>query len=60
MLVGMAEEDEAVYFVLARDSDSIEHVLCDVPRARGILGKDLIFSKMIKEFSSLKEQEGQE
>ncbi len=59
MLVGMAEEDEAVYFVLARDSDSIEHVLCDVPRARAILGKDMIFSKMIKEFSSLKEQEGQ-
>jgi len=82
MLVGMAEEDEAVYFVLApleghfntaiakssenlltgqaNNHDSIEHVLCDVTRARAILGKDLIFSKMIKEFSSLKEQKGQE
>ncbi|MBI5205332.1 MAG: hypothetical protein HZA11_10485 [Nitrospirae bacterium] len=60
MLAGMAEEDEAVYFVLARDSDSIEHVLCDVARARAILGKDMLFSKMIKEFSSLKEQRGQE
>ncbi|MDP3112796.1 MAG: beta-ketoacyl synthase N-terminal-like domain-containing protein, partial [Thermodesulfovibrionales bacterium] len=60
MLVGMAEEDEAVYFVLARNSDSIQHVLCDVTLARAILGKDLIFSRMIKEFSSLKEQRGQE
>ena len=60
MLAGMAEGDEAVYFVLARNSDSRQHVLCDVARARAILGKDMIFSKMIKEFSSLKEQKGQE
>lgn len=71
MLVGTAEEDESVYFVLAplgghfnttiaesddfalfsenlltgqaNNHDSAQNVLCDVTRARAILGKDLIF-----------------
>ncbi len=60
MLAGMAEEDEAVYFVLARKPDSMQDVLCNITQAREILGKKMIFSKMIKEFSSLKEQRGQE
>lgn len=60
MLAGMTEGDKAVYFVLARNSGSIEHVLCDIARARAILGKNLIFLRMIKEFSSLKKQRGQE
>ena len=54
MLAGLAEEDKAVYFVLAADPDSGQNVLCDITQARTILDKDMNFSKMIKEFSNLK------
>lgn len=54
MIAGMCEEDAAVYFVLKRDSDSGQNVLCNIARAETVLSKDLIFTKMIKEFSTLK------
>ena len=58
MLAGMAEENEAVYFVLARNSDSKQNILYDFAQAKEILARDLIFSRMIKEFSTLKKEKG--
>ena len=52
MLVGMTEEDEAVYFLLMRNSDPGKKVLCDVTQASVIVSKNLLFSQMIKEFSA--------
>lgn len=54
MLAVKADEAEAVCFVLIRNADSNGNVLCNTARAETILGKDLIFPKMIKEFSSLR------
>lgn len=56
IITGICEEDAAVYFVLKRDSDSGQNVLCNITRAKAVLSKDLIFTKMIKEFSALKIQ----
>ncbi len=54
MLAGMTEEDCAVYFVLKADCDSGDNVLCDITQAMKIISKDLIFDKMINEFSIFK------
>ncbi len=52
MIGGMAEEDEAVYFVLARDSGL--SAVCGLADAMTILGKDMIFPEMVKELTTIK------
>ncbi len=54
MLAGMAEEKEAVYFVLTRVPDSDRKALCDVDKAMEIVRNIRAVSEMIQEFSAFK------
>jgi 3-oxoacyl-[acyl-carrier-protein] synthase II len=54
MLVGTAEEDEAVFFVIMKNHDSGQSVLCDVDRAMEILDNTGTVPGIIKEFSNMK------
>lgn len=58
MIGGMAEQDEAVYFVLAGDSGL--SAVCGLADAMTILEKDMIFSETIKGLSTIKQKRGQE
>ncbi len=53
MLGGMAGEDEAIYFVLAQESDQI--ALCGIADAVSILENDMDFSDMISKFQTMME-----
>lgn len=53
MLGGMAEEDEAVYFVLARYS--APRAVCSLADAMAILEKDMMCSEMVKQFPTIKQ-----
>lgn len=54
MLAGMSGENEAVYFVLSKDSDCGQVLLCNIEQAMIILKKALAFDEMIKEFAVLR------
>ena len=54
MLVGTAEEDEAVFFVVVKESDSNRSVLCNVDSALEILNNTGTVPGIIKEFSNIK------
>ncbi len=54
MLVGTAEEDEAVFFVVMKESDSGQSVLCNVDSAIEILNNTGTVPCIIKEFSNIK------
>jgi len=57
MLAGINSEQEAVYFVLMKDSVSGKEPLSDSSNIRAILGKKLTISNMIREFSKFKKGE---
>lgn len=54
MLAGMVEEDEAVFFVVMKESDSSRSVLCNVDSAIEILNNTGTVPGIIKEFSNIK------
>lgn len=54
MLAGINSKQEAVYFVLMKDSVSGKDSLSDSSSMRAILGKNSTISKMIKEFLKLR------
>lgn len=60
MIGGMAEEDGAVYFVLAKVKDSGRAAVCSLADAMAILEKDMMCSEMIKQLSTIKQERGQE
>lgn len=53
MLGGMAGEDEAIYFVLAKESG--QAALCGIADAVSILENDMGFSDMIRQFATMKQ-----
>ncbi|MEK6527504.1 MAG: hypothetical protein AAB089_05185 [Nitrospirota bacterium] len=57
MLAGINSEQEAVYFVLMKDSVPGKDPLSDSSNIRAILGKNLSISKMIRELSKFKKGE---
>ena len=59
MLAGMSREEEAVYFVLKKDSGSGQDVLCNVETAMSILRGSRALDEMLKEFSVLGKGENQ-
>jgi 3-oxoacyl-(acyl-carrier-protein) synthase len=56
MLAGINSEQEAVYFVLMKDSVSGKEPLSDSSNIRAVLGKNLTISKMIREFLKLRKR----
>jgi 3-oxoacyl-[acyl-carrier-protein] synthase II len=58
MLAGMSREDEAVYFVLKRDCEAGQRVLCNVEQAVEVLRKAPAFDEMIKEFAVFRKGNG--
>jgi 3-oxoacyl-[acyl-carrier-protein] synthase II len=54
MLVGTAGEDEAVFFVVMKKTDSTRSVLCDIDSAMEIFNNTETVYGIIKEFSNIK------
>jgi hypothetical protein len=51
MLAGQAEEQEALFFVIANDAGRERSVLCSVSEARSVLESSSGVSGFIKQFS---------
>ncbi len=60
ILAGMTGEEEAVYFFLTKCAGPGLNVLCNVEQTMSIIKKDLALDKMIREFSILRNGNGQQ